>query len=260
MPLSVSGGTPPYKLTVLREMVGPKIVQYATGRFEYALDMKSGTNFSMAIEDSTGKGAVSPLMVVGDSANAACLGVAQTVAADSPALATVYPGSTLPPSAFPDAGSSKNDIIAIVVGSVVGGSVTIVVVLWLLYKYSQLVPFCHSIAYDDRSDGGESRSVDSERGGNGGADPDARGTRATNSTVSNMAEVGVGAAAPPPNSAFSNIPTPPRAGDRQPNYFVEPGTNEHRRWRRAATHNGFGSPSSPPERENYFATSRPPRR
>ncbi|KAG8865493.1 hypothetical protein FRB97_004694 [Tulasnella sp. 331] len=44
VPISVSGGTPPYTLTVVPESSIPKMVTYSTGNVNYTLDIKAGVN------------------------------------------------------------------------------------------------------------------------------------------------------------------------------------------------------------------------
>ncbi|KAG8871278.1 hypothetical protein FRB97_008826 [Tulasnella sp. 331] len=93
VPITLSGGTPPYVVSLVAEDYPPKRASFAAGNIDWIIDIKAGINAYFTATDSIGNGAVSQFFNIGASANSTCLGVAQTLAPGSPALSTVYPGT-----------------------------------------------------------------------------------------------------------------------------------------------------------------------
>ncbi|KAG8981583.1 hypothetical protein FRB94_014026 [Tulasnella sp. JGI-2019a] len=115
-----TGGTAPYTLTVVPELLVPKTVTYSTGYFNYTLDLKAGVNAFFSVVDSLGNGAVSSYFTVAASSDATCLGVAPTLSVGAPALSTIYSGATAAATTG-SSNSTHKSIIGPVIGGVVGG-------------------------------------------------------------------------------------------------------------------------------------------
>ncbi|KAG8987579.1 hypothetical protein FRB93_004450 [Tulasnella sp. JGI-2019a] len=118
--IAVTGGTPPYTLTVVPEMSLPKAVTYSTGTFNYTLDIKAGVNAVFSVVDVLGSGAVSSYFTVAASSDASCLGVAPTLSVGASALSTIYPGQSATASSE-SSNNTHSSIIGPVIGGVVGG-------------------------------------------------------------------------------------------------------------------------------------------
>ncbi|KAG8853646.1 hypothetical protein FRB96_008063 [Tulasnella sp. 330] len=118
---SVSGGTPPYTMTVLPESSIPKTVTYATGDFNYTLDVRGGVNAFFSVEDALGVGATSDLFTVAESTDASCLGAAATLTEGAPALSTIYPGVSATATQSSSNGSHHKSVLGPIIGGVVGG-------------------------------------------------------------------------------------------------------------------------------------------
>ncbi|KAG9025785.1 hypothetical protein FRB95_009785 [Tulasnella sp. JGI-2019a] len=93
VPMMVSGGKPPYVVSLIAEDYPPKAATFGAGNIQWIIDIKAGVNAYFTVTDSMGNGATSQFFSIGASANTTCLTAAQTLAPGSPALSTVWPGT-----------------------------------------------------------------------------------------------------------------------------------------------------------------------
>ncbi|KAG9034642.1 hypothetical protein FRB95_012962 [Tulasnella sp. JGI-2019a] len=107
VPMTVSGGQPPYVVNFLGENYPPKRATFAAGNIDWIIDLKAGINAYFSVTDTLGNGAVSQFFNIAASANSTCLATAQTLAPGSPALSTVYPGTGVASSTGTAAGATS---------------------------------------------------------------------------------------------------------------------------------------------------------
>ncbi|KAG8863489.1 hypothetical protein FRB96_008229 [Tulasnella sp. 330] len=124
IPITAVGGTPPFTMTILPDNATPKTIHYASGHFDYVLDVASGTNTFLVLKDANGESGVSQQFNVGGGTNTSCLTAATTLAPGSAALASIYPGISN--------SSHSSTTIGIIIGPVIGGLVVILVILSML--------------------------------------------------------------------------------------------------------------------------------
>ncbi|KAG8853653.1 hypothetical protein FRB96_008070 [Tulasnella sp. 330] len=93
VPITVSGGSPPYVVSLVAEDSPPKRASFAAGNIDWIIDLKAGINAYFTVTDTLGNGAVSQFFKIGASSDMSCLTVAQTLTPGSPALSTIYPGT-----------------------------------------------------------------------------------------------------------------------------------------------------------------------
>ncbi|KAG8863491.1 hypothetical protein FRB96_008231 [Tulasnella sp. 330] len=141
IPITATGGTPPFKLTVLPDNSPPKTINYASGNFAYVLDVAPALKTFLLLQDSTGKSGVSQQFVVGSSTNTSCLTAAATLAPGSPALTTEYPGlsttattAATTSAAATSTGTHSSTKVAVIVGPTVAVLLALLAILILLLR------------------------------------------------------------------------------------------------------------------------------